>query len=112
MNPPLSVGVRTETPTDTIAGTTRRSLSAGERTTAVGLLEQGKSLGSIGTLLGRSRSTIAYVAKIVRQAADGPRFERRGLFKALMDCECRSVKRVVSASRPRPQHAEASLLVY
>jgi len=83
--------MRTETPRDTISGTNRRPPSAGERTTAVTLLEQGKSLGSIGTLLGRSRSTIAFVAEMVRQAAGGPRFEKRDLSHALTDRECRSV---------------------
>ena len=91
MNPPLSVSMRTETPRDTISGTNRRPPSAGERTTAVTLLEQGESLGTIGTLLGRSRSTIAFVAEMVRQAAGGPRFEKRDLSHALTDRECRSV---------------------
>jgi len=49
--------------------------------------------------LGRSRSTIAYVAEMVRQAGGGPRFEKRGLPKALTDRKFRSVKRVVGASR-------------
>jgi len=99
MNPPLSVSVRTETPTVTKTGSPRHPLSAGEHITAVTLLEQGESLGTIGTLLGRSRSTIAYVAEMVRQAGGGPRFEKRGLPKALTDRKFRSVKRVVGASR-------------
>jgi len=85
--------------TNTMAGSPRRPLSAGERTTVVTLLEQGKSLGAIGTLLGRSRSTIAYAAKMSRQAAAGPRVDKRGRPKALTDRELRSLKRVVGASR-------------
>ncbi|OSX78624.1 hypothetical protein BU14_0105s0042 [Porphyra umbilicalis] len=82
-----------------MTGSPRRPLSASERTTAVTLLEHGKSLGTIGTLSGRSRSPIAYVAKMVRQAGGGSRFEKHGLPKALTDRECHSVKRVVGESR-------------
>jgi len=80
-------------------GSPRRPLSAGERTTVVTLLEQGKSLGAIDKLLGRSRSTIAYEAKMAHQAADGPLVERLGRPKAMTDRERRSLKWVDGASR-------------
>jgi len=99
MNPPLSVRVTKKTPTNTMEGSRRRPLSAGERTTVVTLLEQGKSLAAIGTLLGRSRSTIAYAAKMARKAAAGPRFDKRGRPKAPTDRQRRCLKQVVGASR-------------
>jgi len=85
--------------TNTMAGSPRRPLYAGERTTVVALLEQGKSLGAIGTLLGRSRSTVAYAATMARQAAASPPVDKRGRSKALTDRELRSLKQVVGASR-------------
>jgi len=99
MNPPLSVRVTTKMSTNTMAGSPRRPLYAGERTTVDALLEQGKSLGAIGTLLGRSRSTVAYAATMARQAAASPSVDKRGRSKALTDRELRSLKRVVGASR-------------
>lgn len=81
-----------------MAGSARRPLSIAERTTITTLLEQGKSLQAVGTILGRRKSTIAYAAKAMRSAAAGPRVDKRGRPKALTDREQRTLKRTMDIS--------------
>eukprot|EP00170_Pyropia_yezoensis_P003413 contig_14260_g3420 len=78
-----------------MAGSQRHPLSADEVATVASLREQGESLRAIGTLLGRSKSTVAYVAMSIRAAADGTKVDKCSRPKVLTDRELRSLKRLV-----------------
>eukprot|EP00170_Pyropia_yezoensis_P003365 contig_14034_g3372 len=78
-----------------MAGSARRPLSDGERTAITALLQQGKSLLTISTALGRFKSTIAYAAMAMRVAAARAKVDKRGRPKKLTDRELRSLKRAM-----------------
>lgn len=78
-----------------MAGSKRRPLSVAEREVIQRMLKQGKPLATVGTALGRSRSTIAYAAQAARTAATRARPDKRGRPKALSDRELRTLRRAV-----------------
>eukprot|EP00170_Pyropia_yezoensis_P000606 contig_2940_g607 len=77
-----------------MAGSQKHPVSAAEVATVASLREQGKSLRAIGTLLGRSKSTVDYAAMSIRGAADGTKVDKRGRPKVLTDRELGSLKRL------------------
>eukprot|EP00170_Pyropia_yezoensis_P002172 contig_9158_g2176 len=79
-----------------MAGSQRHPLSADEVATVASLREQGKSLRAIGTLLRRSKNTVAYAAMSIRAAAEGAKVDNCGRPKVLTDRELRSLKRLVN----------------
>lgn len=82
-----------------MTGQGRRSQTTAERATMQMMVDRGESNGAIASVLGRGRSTVADVAKLVRVGPSTPKKDYRGRPWLMSDWKIRQLKRDFDGTR-------------